>query len=146
MKKFCYHKHRHIQGTVKHLKLELLPKIFIDLNLLASVLTVLLLPDLPLLIIRLVSLLFHMFYFFHIVLFIGGSFSGNLRKTSLRNNCPYSELLWSFFSPNTGKYGPELLRIRTLFTHCPFYFEIATGFVIRFNYEKTLFSRFRFFA
>ena len=47
---------------------------------------------------------------------------------SLRKKCPYSKLLWSAFSriwtkclfvftPNAGKYGAELLRIRTLFTH-----------------------------
>ena len=33
-------------------------------------------------------------------------------------NCPYSELFWSVNSPNTGKYGPEYLWIRTLFTQC----------------------------
>ena len=26
---------------------------------------------------------------------------------TLRNRCPYLELLWSVFSPNAGKYGPE---------------------------------------
>ena len=25
----------------------------------------------------------------------------------LRKKCPYSELFWSVFSPNAGKYGPE---------------------------------------
>ena len=30
--------------------------------------------------------------------------------------CPYSEFFWSVFSPNAGKYGPEKLRIWTLFT------------------------------
>ena len=33
-----------------------------------------------------------------------------------REKCPYSEFFWSVFSPNEGKYGPEKLRIRTLFT------------------------------
>ena len=28
------------------------------------------------------------------------------------------DVFWSVFSPNAGKYGPEKLRIRTLFTHC----------------------------
>ena len=31
---------------------------------------------------------------------------------TLREKCPYFEL----FSPNAEKYGPEQLRIRTLFT------------------------------
>ena len=35
---------------------------------------------------------------------------------SLREKCPYSEFFWSAFSLNEGKYGPEKLRIRTLFT------------------------------
>ena len=26
--------------------------------------------------------------------------------------------IWSFFGPNAGKYGPEKLQIRTLFTQC----------------------------
>ena len=44
----------------------------------------------------------------------------------LREKCPYSEFFWSVFSRirteygeilgNAGKYGPEKLRIRTLFT------------------------------
>ena len=36
----------------------------------------------------------------------------------LREKFPYSEFFWSVFSPNAGKYGPEKLRIRTLFTWC----------------------------
>ena len=32
--------------------------------------------------------------------------------------CPYLKFFWSVFSPNAGKYGPEKLRIRTLFTQC----------------------------
>ena len=35
---------------------------------------------------------------------------------SLREKCPYSEFLWSVFSPNAGKYGPGKLQIRTCFT------------------------------
>ena len=42
-------------------------------------------------------------------------------KTTLRQKCVYSEFFWSIFScilsifsPNTGKYGPWKLRIRTL--------------------------------
>ena len=26
---------------------------------------------------------------------------------ALRKKCPYSELVWSVFSPNVGKCGPE---------------------------------------
>ena len=26
---------------------------------------------------------------------------------TLHKNCPYSELFWSIFSPNAGKWGPE---------------------------------------
>ena len=43
----------------------------------------------------------------------------------LRKKCPYSEFFWSVFSriwtefsPNVGKYGPEKLQIRALFTQC----------------------------
>ena len=34
----------------------------------------------------------------------------------LLENCPYSEFYWFVFSLNVGKYGPEKLRIRALFT------------------------------
>ena len=40
-------------------------------------------------------------------------------KGSFRKKCPYSEFfssVFSVFSPNARKYGPEKLRIRTLFT------------------------------
>ena len=48
-------------------------------------------------------------------------------KFTLSEKCPYSEFFWSVFlriwteylsilSPNAGKYGPEKLRIWTLFT------------------------------
>ena len=46
-------------------------------------------------------------------------------KQALRENCPYSEFFWFLFSriqylsilsPKVGKYGPENLRIGTLFT------------------------------
>ena len=37
-------------------------------------------------------------------------------RVTMRENYPISEILWSVFSPNAGKYGPEKLRIRTLFT------------------------------
>ena len=33
----------------------------------------------------------------------------------LRKKCPYSKFFWSVFSPNAQKYGPENLRIWTLF-------------------------------
>ena len=39
-------------------------------------------------------------------------------KTLYATTCQYSEFFWSVFSPNARKYGPEKLRIRTLFTHC----------------------------
>ena len=42
---------------------------------------------------------------------MGGPF-----EDSLRQKCLYLELFWSVFSPNAGKYGPEQLRTRTLFT------------------------------
>ena len=35
----------------------------------------------------------------------------------IRRDTEYTEYL-SVFSPNAGKYGPEKLRIRTLFTQC----------------------------
>ena len=47
--------------------------------------------------------------------------------SALFEKCPYSQFLWSVFSrirteyvfgPNVGKYGPEKLHIRTLFTRC----------------------------
>ena len=41
-----------------------------------------------------------------------------LRHPSLRVMCPYLEFFWSVFSSNAGKYRPEKLRIRTLFTQC----------------------------
>ena len=57
-----------------------------------------------------------------------------LRAISQGKKCPYLEFFWSVFSvfelntgdteylsvfsPNAGKYGPEKLRIRTLFTQC----------------------------
>ena len=46
------------------------------------------------------------------------SFSKNRVMGTSREveNCPFSEFLWSVFSPNAGKYGPEKLRIRTRFT------------------------------
>ena len=47
------------------------------------------------------------------------------RKMALPEKCPYSEFFWSVFShirtefsPNAEKYGPEKLRIRTLFMQC----------------------------
>ena len=74
-------------------------------------------------------------------LFVAREKNYNLRKFQaleslhiLRKRCPYSELFWSVFSsirteygkidaphffafsPNAGKYGPEKLRRRTLFT------------------------------
>ena len=72
-------------------------------------------------------------------------YSGILRSVALREKLPYSDIFWSVFFriqseygelrsffPYSGKYGPENLRIRTLFTHsslCSFR-----------NYEKTILS------
>ena len=39
-----------------------------------------------------------------------------LKRYPLRGMCPYLQLFWFVFSPNAGKYGPESLRIGTLFT------------------------------
>ena len=35
---------------------------------------------------------------------------------SLREKCPYEEFFWPVIGLNCGKYGPEKLRIRALFT------------------------------
>ena len=43
---------------------------------------------------------------------------GHRKRPALRERCPYSEFFWSVVSPNAGKYGPEKLRIWTLFTQC----------------------------
>ena len=56
---------------------------------------------------------------------------------SLLEKCAFSEFFWSVFSrirwdapylsvfnPNAGKYGPEKLRMRTLFKYCILYFNI----------------------
>ena len=37
-------------------------------------------------------------------------------KYALREKCPYSKLFWSVFSRIRIEYGPEYLRMRTLFT------------------------------
>ena len=39
-----------------------------------------------------------------------------LYEILLREKCPYSKFIWPVFSPNAGKYDPEKLRIRRLFT------------------------------
>ena len=39
-----------------------------------------------------------------------------MRKRTLCEKYPYSEFFRTVFSPNAGKYGPEKLRTRTLFT------------------------------
>ena len=41
-----------------------------------------------------------------------------LKTLKLRKNCPNTEFFCSVFSPNKEKYGPEKLRIWTLFTQC----------------------------
>ena len=61
------------------------------------------------------------------------TFHSLITEPTLREKCPYSDFFWSvffriltdtnarylsIFSPNTGKYGPEKLRIRTFFTQC----------------------------
>ena len=50
-------------------------------------------------------------------------------KLPLREKCLYSELFWSAFSRIRTEYGPEKLRIRTLFTHCTLKHEFLTGYV-----------------
>ena len=40
-------------------------------------------------------------------------------ELTVRKKCPYSELFWSAFL-NAEKWGPEWLRIRTLFAKCKF--------------------------
>ena len=37
---------------------------------------------------------------------------------TLLEKCPNTEVFWSVFRPNEGKYGPENIRIWTLFTQC----------------------------
>ena len=44
----------------------------------------------------------------------------SLLHLSLREKCLYSEILWSVFSPNAGKDGPEKFRIETIFTQYMF--------------------------
>ena len=39
-----------------------------------------------------------------------------LYEILLGEKCPYSKFIWPVFSPNAGKYDPEKLRIRRLFT------------------------------
>ena len=42
----------------------------------------------------------------------------DLGLATMREKCSDSEFFRSVFSPNAGKYGPEKLRIRTLFMQC----------------------------
>ena len=56
-----------------------------------------------------------------------------LRTLTLRKKCPYSKL----FSPNAGKYGPEQLRIRTLFTQCIWNRKVDFDFIIPANISFT---------
>ena len=50
---------------------------------------------------------------------IENELGGNLvDKVSPHGKCPYSEFFWPVTSLNAEKYGPEKLRIRTLFTWC----------------------------
>ena len=63
----------------------------------------------------------------------------------LREKCPYSEFSWSVFSPNAGKYGPEKLRIRTLFmqyqkskTNAEFKIPVAIVVVRKYGLEKLI--------
>ena len=39
-----------------------------------------------------------------------------MKDRPLSEKCPYLELFWSVFSRIRTEYGPEQLRIRTLFT------------------------------
>ena len=40
-------------------------------------------------------------------------------RITLRKKCPYSELFWSVFSPNPGKYGPGLKKLAFLVHESP---------------------------
>ena len=79
-------------------------------------------------------------------------------KYYVKSKCPYLELFWSIFSliwteygeiylsvfsPNEGKYGPEELRIRTLFTQCKLHWLIAfTSWGIwKYMYHNCLLTR-----
>ena len=55
--------------------------------------------------------------------------------------CVKSIRIWSFSGPNAGKYGPEKLQIRTLFTQCQFlsYREKAiVGYKISYSFNFLL--------
>ena len=64
--------------------------------------------------------------------------------SALPEKCPYSEFFWSKFSPNAGKYRPEKLRIRTLFTQCrmkmkgSFFFQFCYCLLIWICLSKTI--------
>ena len=55
----------------------------------------------------------------------GSKYPGFLFCTSLREKCPCSEFFWSIFSRIPTEYGPENLRIRTLFYAAFAYEKIA---------------------
>ena len=48
------------------------------------------------------------------------------RTITLRGKCSYLDFFWSVFSSNRTEYGPEILRIRTLFTQCKYTISAGT--------------------
>ena len=62
------------------------------------------------------------------ILVLNGLNDNVTELVAVRENFPQTEFSWSVFSriwteygevcPNAGKYGPEKLRIRTLFMQC----------------------------
>ena len=44
----------------------------------------------------------------------------DIKIVAKRQHCMKSVRIRSYSGPDAGKYGPEQLRIRTLFTHCIF--------------------------
>ena len=64
----------------------------------------------------------------------------------LGEKCPYSEFFWSVFSSNAGKYEPEKLRIRALFTqyqkfktNAEFKIPVASVVVRKYGLEKLIY-------
>ena len=48
------------------------------------------------------------------------------RTITLRGKCSHLDFFWSVFSSNRTEYGPEILRIRTLFTQCKYTISAGT--------------------
>ena len=58
-------------------------------------------------------------------------------EITLRKKCPYLELLSSVFSRIWTEYGPEKLRIQTLFTQCNVLFFRFKQFIGTLYYWET---------